>query len=270
MKIIYYSTAYHASHGGSNHSKSFVEWCKKNKDVDEIIVFPSKEILKKPLISSARKKDTLISVLRKNALTTMFRFFRRSDFYLKQLFQEIRLHKPDAIVIRLDSNFLQITKLKKEFPQLVVATEVNASPFDESFKGISFRASFRALERKSLAVADINFFVSKTLRDKIMGSLSDESRDVILPNGVDISLFVPDADKAKNKRELDLPIEKIVVGYVGTLDLSKRMNILIQAYGTLHKTRPDIYFVIVGDGPSFSETKEEIVRNNLVDFVRLT
>jgi glycosyltransferase involved in cell wall biosynthesis len=270
MKIIYYSTAYFASHGGSNHSKSFVAYSRQNKDVDELIVFPQKEILKKPLIVLPGKKKTFSGMLKKSPLTTVLRFFRRNNFYLEELFNVIKSQQPDAIVIRLDSNFLQLTKLKKKFPYLIVATEVNASPFDESFKKISFRPFFQRLERKHLANADVNFFVSDTLRKKIMKSLCDENRDLVLPNGVDTSLFTPTSDKAKSKRDLGLPVEKKIVGYVGTLDISKRMKMLIEAYSILRKIRNDVYFVIVGDGPEFPITKAEIIKNNLQDSVSLT
>lgn len=270
MKIVYYSTAYYASHGGSNHSKAFVDCARKNKEVSELVVFPSREMLKKPLSVSSNKKTSLFSLVKNSPPATLLRFYRRNNFYIKELLRFVRDHKPDAIVIRLDSNFLQVTELKKRFPKLVVATEVNASPFDESFSNIACRPLFQRFERIHLARADANFFVSDTLRKKIMKAALNESRDFVLPNGVDTALFRPTANQDKIKLSRGLPLDKKIVGYVGTLDISKRMSLLIEAYAKLTKVRSDVYFVIVGDGPEFSSTQNAIVENGLQDKVMMT
>jgi len=270
MKIIYYSTAYYASHGGSNHSKSFVECASRNTDVQELSVFPAMGMIKKPMVQSVVAGGTLATILRKSGFAAIFRFFRRSKFYLNELVNEIEKLKPDAIVIRLDSNFVQVRKLKQKFPTLIVVTEVNASPFDESFKRISFRPFFRALERRHLSRADVNFFVSKTLRSKIMKSRSSDQRDLLLINGVDTSLFSPTRDKRKSKRDLALPEHKKIVGYVGTLDIMKRMDVLLEAFNRLHAVRTDIYFVIIGDGPEFNNVREQRNRDGLQDCLLLT
>ena len=166
MKILYYSTAYNASHGGSLHSKAFVKWAQKSKDVEKIKVFPEKKgILPSAESSYIRKLIKSISLLQ------IFFFYRRNEMNYNELVQEIRIEKPDVLQIRLDSNFLQIKNLKEEFPNLIITTEVNASPFDESFKNIAFRFHFRNLERKVLCLADANFFVSDYLRKRIMNQM---------------------------------------------------------------------------------------------------
>ena len=49
----------------------------------------------------------------------------------------------DVLLMQMDSNFLQIKKLKKEFPELLIATQINGSPFDEPFKNIFLKKYFK-------------------------------------------------------------------------------------------------------------------------------
>jgi len=204
MKILYYSTAYYAEHGGSNHSRAFVEWARKNDDVEQVIVFPSQGNSRKPMTVSIGG-GALSKFLKGQGITTVFRFLRRSKFHQVDILRIIEEQQPDAIIMRLDGNFPQITKIKQKFPHILVATEVNASPFDESFRGISFRSFFQRQERRHLANADLNFFVSNTLRKNIMGGRSLDQRDVVLANGVAPGLFARSTDKKARKIKAGLP-----------------------------------------------------------------
>src|SRR5688572_20407034 len=126
MRILYYSTAFHASHGGSSQSILFYKELQKNQDVDHVSVFPKK----KPttaLIGEASNKP-LRKFLRSIPLLQIFFFYRRNQFYLEQLEKEIEKDKPDVLIIQLDSTFLQVRYLKKKFPSLLITTQVNSSP----------------------------------------------------------------------------------------------------------------------------------------------
>jgi glycosyltransferase involved in cell wall biosynthesis len=270
MKIIYYSTAYYATHGGSNHSKAFVDAARKNKEVSEVIVFPAPEKIRKAVSITSSGSTTISSIIKKSGFASVFRFIRRSRFYLEEIFDLIRKENPTAIVIRLDSNFPQISKIKDRFPGVIVATEVNASPFEEGFKDVSFRKMFQKLERKHLSRADLNFFVSGTLMNSIMTSRYSKERDFVLPNGVDVNLFLPAVDKVESKAVLGLPIDKKIIGYIGTLDITKKLGILLQAFDLLSKIRQDVFFVIIGDGPDFETARKKGMEFNLMDRLLLT
>lgn len=243
MKIIYYSTAYYAKHGGSNHSKAFVAECEKHPLVEEIIVFPDHS---KKEVKNVHNVLNLKSRIRKNGFIQIFNFFRRNNFHYTQLIEVIRNVNPDVVHIRLDSNFLQIGKLRKEFPDLKITTEVNASPFDESFKNIQFKPYFGILEKKLLSKSNLNFFVSSFLRKRVMGELLDAKRDLVVHNGVDLRKFKPKELKRQSERT-------VTIGYIGTLDIHKNIDILLQAIHVLNQKGLAFEFMIVGDGPARKE-----------------
>lgn len=178
----------------------------------------------------------------------MFFFIRRNTFHYDDLVQYIELHKPDVVMIRLDSNFMQVRRLTHRFPSLVVATEVNASPFDEAFKNIAFVNFFRRLERNNLRYS-INFFVSDFLRRRIMGDVFDLDSNVVVHNGVDFTKFYPLAVNDNQSSILKKSQTDFVIGYIGTLDVHKQVDILLRAFGKVCLTYRDARLMIVGDGP---------------------
>lgn len=257
IKILYYSTAYGATHGGSTHARAFVENCKQADTlVSDIRVFPDVK----------QKGHVNTPSLRKFAKTRMllpFRFARRNRFHLNDIKKVIREFQPDVVHIRLDSNFLQIKKLKEAFPKVIVTAEVNASPFDESFKGIPFEHFFRKLERNYLSASDLNFFVSERLRSRIMTNEVHPARDFVVQNGVDISLFRRKAEFSKRG------YNKTVI-YIGTLDRHKRIDMLLGGFRIAIEKYPELRLVIVGDGPDRVMLEEMSRRYGLSESVVFT
>lgn len=245
MKLVYYSTAYFATHGGSSHSKHFFLESQRHPLITDVSIFPKHAGAHGAL---AAKGGSMRSWIRKISLMQIPLFYRRNKFHQENLIRTIQEEKPDAVIIRLDSNFLQIKNLRELFPSLVIATEVNASPFDESFRNIAFRFYFRALERKHLMLASCNFFVSDNLRRKIMGKSCDPSRDFVVHNGVDTTEFKPMEDSDEIRMELGLTRDNLVLGYIGTLDSHKHVDVLIHAFSRVPTKYPQARLVIIGDG----------------------
>lgn len=77
----------------------------------------------------------------------------------------------------------------------------------------------------------------------------------VLSNGVDTSAFHPDLRTAEVREELGAGPDDLLVGYGGLHGLAQGLEIVIEAAIRL-KERPDIKFVMVGDGP----TKEGLKR----------
>jgi glycosyltransferase involved in cell wall biosynthesis len=246
MKILYYSTAYYSTHGGSNHSRAFVTYCRKHRYVTEIEVFPEQSGI---IINRSEKK--LKHFLKRIPIFQVIFFLRRNTFHLRSLKEKIKSFKPDVLHIRLDSNFLQIKRLRQDFPDIIISTEINATTFDESFRNIAFKNNFRELEYRSLMYADFNFFVSGYLRQHIMKQIKIE-RDFVVHNGVDLNLFSSNQTlvHVNNEREFTFI-------YVGTLDYHKRMHILIEAFRQINLKFPNTRLIVIGDGP----TKDELIES---------
>jgi len=255
IKLLYYSKALTASHGGRLHSEAFVKEGIKNHRVKEMITFPASRVnttYKKQEISDSFLKD----LLKNNSLFQIVFFIRLNYLSYKEIVPIITSKKPDAIHLRITRNFLILKKLKKKFPGLIVTSEVNASPFDESFKNIAFKKYFRKLESRSLENADANFFVSSYLKDEIM-KRPDPKRDIVVHNGVDLDLFKPLNSETLKK--------EVVFGYIGTLDFHKNLKFLIDALDIVvrKRTGEQIKLLIVGDGPMSDDLKDYVQKKDL-------
>lgn len=79
---------------------------------------------------------------------------------------------------------------------------------------------------------------------------------VCIPNGVDVSRFIPPDRDAKEmaRRHLGL-LEEPVAVFVGRLSSEKQVDRLIAAWTALRNTHPSAVLLIVGDGPQASQLK---------------
>lgn len=79
-----------------------------------------------------------------------------------------------------------------------------------------------------------------------------------VPNGIDPSLLR--YEKLNSDLKIQIPTNKFIVGYAGTIGLANALEYLVEASDQL-KNREDIFFVIVGDGYLKSEL-EDVVKGN--------
>jgi len=90
---------------------------------------------------------------------------------------------------------------------------------------------------------------SHTARDihRALGYRSQ--RFVVIANGFDLSQFKPDASAADALRaELGLPRESAIVLHVARLHPHKNHHGLLRAAAMVRRQRPDVHFVLVGEG----------------------
>lgn len=266
MKLLYYSTSYHAKHGGSIQSISFFEHLDAVPEVEEKFLFPEETKSKK--LKGGDQKP-LRRMLKKIPFMQMLFFYRRNLFYLEQLKARIKELEPDVLLMQMDSNFLQIEKLKKEFPEVFIATQINGSPFDEPFKNIFLKGYFRKKQRSSYEKADLNFFISEFSRSSIMGEKIMGQRDLVIHNGTDVSKFFPVPNKKQVRQIFGYPENKLIIGYVGTLDFHKKLQILIDSFNEVSQMVPGLYLTIIGDGPAFSRIKARIEDLGLEQHIEL-
>ncbi|MCT7587577.1 glycosyltransferase family 4 protein [Aliarcobacter butzleri] len=62
--------------------------------------------------------------------------------------------------------------------------------------------------------------------------------------------------------EIDLPKEKFIIGYIGSIGHSNSVMNFVKAANLL-KEKSNIYFVMVGDGPQLDELKDFVKKNDL-------
>ena len=73
---------------------------------------------------------------------------------------------------------------------------------------------------------------------------------VVFPNGIDFSTFVPRSGRRPElKRAAGIPADAIVVGGVLRFTEEKRPDLWARAAIEMSRRRPDIHFLLAGDGP---------------------
>ena len=70
----------------------------------------------------------------------------------------------------------------------------------------------------------------------------------VVPNGIDVPEIAVNA-RQELRRELGIPEERHVIGFVGRLARQKRVKDLIWAFELIRVLHREVVFVIVGDGP---------------------
>ena len=73
-------------------------------------------------------------------------------------------------------------------------------------------------------------------------------RVTLIRNGVDITLFTPQQSGSEFREKINLPPGTPLIGFVGRLDHEKGPDLFLRIADYIHHHRPDIHFVMVGDG----------------------
>ncbi len=266
MRILYYSTSFYANHGGSVQSIEFFNNLKEKKHLDAFI-FPDPS--HNDQIIKGKPESRFKRFLKGSSIFQVLSFYRRNSFYFEKLLERLKELEPDILIIQMDSNFLQIPKIKNEFPDLMICTQINGSPFDEFFNNIGLKKYFVDLQKKTYSKTDLNFFISEFSRRRVMGNFMNPERDKIVYNGTDINKFFPLPDKSKIREKLSYHKDKFIIGYIGTLDFHKKMIRLAEAFKEVSRSFSSAELVIIGDGPAYGKLKSYIDNNGLSDRVFL-
>jgi glycosyltransferase involved in cell wall biosynthesis len=95
-------------------------------------------------------------------------------------------------------------------------------------------------------------------------------RCVVVPNGLDLSAFVPARDRATVRRSLGLSPGDRVVGVVGRLAPFKGHEFLLQAFARLRAEDARIRLLVVGDGPRRAALERQAIELGIADAVQFT
>jgi glycosyltransferase involved in cell wall biosynthesis len=118
----------------------------------------------------------------------------------------------------------------------------------------------RLSKRSSLMTARACALTSRWLPDRIVScSLRlaeqhvelgyDSKRMMVIPNGFDLSRFKPEPPlRARTRERLGVAGEELLVGTVARFDAQKDHRTFVRAAGEIAQTRPDVSFVMCGQG----------------------
>ena len=84
----------------------------------------------------------------------------------------------------------------------------------------------------------------------------DENKMVVIPNGFDLDVFLPDKQgREKVRKELGLDDKTIVVGFAARFDPQKDHKNFFEAVRIVHKVYPNVHFLLCGDGINWDNKK---------------
>lgn len=134
--------------------------------------------------------------------------------------------------------------------------------------GAVYRLLLRLLGSRA-AAAIANSRATGTALSRTLGIDGDSV--FVVGNFIDFARFDPDLyDRAKARESLATAPDRIVVGFVGRLDVCKGVDLLIEAAAILRAEDDRYHFVIVGEGPQRHQLESMVQQLGLGDKVTFT
>jgi glycosyltransferase involved in cell wall biosynthesis len=178
----------------------------------------------------------------------------------KRLENAIREYSPDLIYER--SEYLQDSGAKMALKYNIrYFLEVNA-PFVEEmrhFEGYSlYENRAHQVEKYKLNAAWKVFSVSSALSTFLVRQYNCKPEKIILqPNCINLDILKEKlADPVVLRKTLGIDEEK-VIGFVGSIFPYHGVDILINAFVQVHRSKPDVKLLIVGDGSILDDLKQQ-------------
>ncbi|MDQ3066261.1 MAG: glycosyltransferase family 4 protein [Actinomycetota bacterium] len=110
--------------------------------------------------------------------------------------------------------------------------------------------AFRTLERLLARVSTKLVAVSPEVRDELVSlGVAPPEKFVVVRLGVELGERVCSSDRAETRRQLGLPPERFVIGWVGRMTAVKRVEDALEAFRILLDRGVDATLCLVGDGP---------------------
>ena len=104
--------------------------------------------------------------------------------------------------------------------------------------------------------ANVVITLSDTMREEAIAAGFRDEQIRSVPNGIDAQAFYPDKPKSEIQEELGLS-GKLVVLFVGRLISVKSLPTILGAMANALSTCPNLYLVVVGEGPEQSALEKQ-------------
>jgi PEP-CTERM/exosortase A-associated glycosyltransferase len=134
---------------------------------------------------------------------------------------------------------------------------------------IRYRA-VRGLENRALRSADRCCMICEALKQEVLSrGIIGEDKVFVVPNGVDVTRFIPGPPDEGLKERLGLK-NSIVIGYLGTFFHYEGLDLLVEATSRLARDVPQLSLLLVGHGELMSSLQELVDRRGIRDRVIFT
>ncbi len=112
--------------------------------------------------------------------------------------------------------------------------------------------------------------VSQNMKNKILRGPTDPERIRIIRTGLDVGRLKPHHTRREIRESFTIPEHALVVGTVSRIYVEKGHTYLLRACAALSRQQPDLYLLIVGEGPLRPALEEEARKLGIADRVRFT
>ncbi len=165
-----------------------------------------------------------------------------------------------ALINRLDPDLIHAHELISPATTAVFAKKLFGKPIVATLHrsgaiGDVLRLKSRLLGKARLwaLCREVNAFcvISKVIDEELAAEGVPVQKRVLIPNGVDVELFVPLSSSkiAALRSRLRLPKDAQIVTFVGRLAPEKQVDHLVSIWASLRKTLPQAILLILGNGP---------------------
>ena len=188
--------------------------------------------------------------------------------YSHELLEIARAEGVDALSMRFAGklNLLAVGRLARWFRRNevdVVATQLSTASLwgtlAARYIGVPSVATVRALNSKTCYVyADRIITVSQAVKEHLVEQGVEASKVRVVYNGVDLSKFVPPANRERAKREVDLPRNSLIVGVVAHLTAKKGHKWFLDAVAPLMKSFPALQILLLGEGEERANLRQQV------------
>jgi len=168
-----------------------------------------------------------------------------------QLLRWIRQFKPDIVHTQTSkAGFIGRLAARLAGVPVVIHT-AHAFPFHPYLPPV-VRRVYMAIERMAAQWADCVFVDTQSVREEGLRAkvVEDPSKLVVVPMGIDLQRFsLATGQPGVLRGAFAIPSQAPVVGTVARLVPDKGMECFLRMAALVHQSRPDTYFLIVGEGP---------------------
>ena len=188
--------------------------------------------------------------------------------YSHELLETARAEGVDALSMRFAGklNLLAVGRLARWFRRHnvdIVATQLSTASLwgtlAARYIGVPSVATVRALNSKTCYVyADRIITVSHAVKEHLVEQGVEASKIRVVYNGVDLSKFVPPANRERAKAAVDLPRNALIVGVVAHLTAKKGHKWFLDAVAPLLQTYPDLQILFLGEGDERANLRRQV------------
>ncbi|PJF36731.1 MAG: hypothetical protein CUN49_03920 [Candidatus Thermofonsia Clade 1 bacterium] len=178
---------------------------------------------------------------------------RHGERYAQRLLASIEQARPD-LILETHIAFSRAGMLASRASGVPLVLDDVAPAWEEEQQyGVGLRRAARAIHKEVTAQARLLIAVNRTLYQHLLADGMPAEKVIIVPNGIDASLFRADLDGAPIRARYAIPPDAVVIGFVGSFQPYHRVDLLLRAFAQLESAQARL--LLVGQGITSAESQ---------------